>query len=152
MALMLLAMAAGAGCGGSGAEAGGAPAIGKAEFVAKATRICKQNRKRFLTAALRAEQRAHLRTAADRARFEAENVERRLAPRLDTEIREIRALGAPSGDEGKVEAILSALQEVADFAAEDPKGFYEAQFKFHHPYRKVFKLADEYGIPACGNA
>ncbi len=68
-----------------------------------------------------------------------------LAPSLNQQAEEIDALGAPEGDEKKVEAILVSLEKAADEIEEDPASVFEGKV-----LDKPNKLAEDYGFKVCG--
>ena len=71
-----------------------------------------------------------------------------LVPNLEQEIKEIRALGAPSGDEERIEEIFTAWEEGIEVAANDPEAV-------KHSSEAIFgvgsRLAKEYGLEVCGS-
>jgi hypothetical protein len=71
-----------------------------------------------------------------------------VAPGIEAMIGQIRALGPPPGDSPQIEALLTALHEVAEHAKAEPKEFMEEGFS---AYEESKRLASEYGIEACGN-
>ena len=119
----------------------------KAEFVAMANALCEKQRKQSqakLSEIFKgsqeteqpSSQQAGMRQIADEA----------VAPAMEAEAEELRALGAPSGDEEQVEAIATALESVAAEAREDPKAFVMNP----NAMKKSEAAADAYGIGACG--
>jgi hypothetical protein len=119
-----LIVAALAGCGGSGdtagtsgdssggstgVEAGARPSPTKAEFIAKAGAICARQLPSLL-APIGDYLKRHTRSKQAEAQLITAAVKRAVVPRLRTELAEIRALGAPAGDEVEVEAFLQALR------------------------------------------
>ena len=54
---------------------------------------------------------------------------------------ELKALGAPEGDEEQVEAIVAALEDGSERVAEDPSAAFEDE-----PLKEAGELADEYGF------
>ena len=64
---------------------------------------------------------------------------------FDRQVEEIRELGAPEGDEEKVEAILTALEDGAAEIEDDPSQALEGD-----PLKEARELADEYGFKVCG--
>ena len=71
-----------------------------------------------------------------------------VAPAIQRQAEEIDALGAPSGDEEEVEAIVEALEAGAEEAEEDPGTIVEG--KTSGPFAEANKLAGEYGFKVCG--
>jgi hypothetical protein len=74
-----------------------------------------------------------------------ELVETVLAPSFESQIDEIRDLGAPKGDEAEVGAILTAMSDVIEDAKERPKDFARSG----EPFAKAARLAQSYGLEAC---
>ena len=65
-----------------------------------------------------------------------------LVPTVRKQLSEIRALGIPSGDEGEVEGILSAVEEALEEAEKNPAILAEEEAA---AFKKVNKLSREYG-------
>jgi hypothetical protein len=70
-----------------------------------------------------------------------------IVPSVQKEIKEIKALGVPSCDEEKVEAMVGALEEGVETAEDDPqavvKGSSDVIFGI------ASRIAGEYGITGC---
>jgi hypothetical protein len=135
LALALLA----AGCGGGdGDDASAETAITKAEFVKQGNAICQKATEKFsrqaeaLLEELGADESPGDRPATD------------LVSLLETEADEIRALGAPAGDEAEVDAILSGIEQTAD-SLESGEGSGDGT----SAYAQAEKPADAYGLDAC---
>lgn len=69
-----------------------------------------------------------------------------LIPTRQQQVEELRALGAPSGDEDDVEAILEAYEEGIEKAEEDPRAAVTSTFGV---FVKATELAEEYGLENC---
>ncbi len=132
---------------GSSANSDSGPTISKAAFVKKVDAVCSGGNKRMEVAF------AHFLEAnknikhPSKADFEA-LVGKVLVPNLKREIKEIRAIGAPSGDEDKVGEILTALEEGLETAESNPQAAVnssEAVFGISS------RLAKEYGLEVCGS-
>lgn len=147
MAVAALAVVVVASCGSSG-EAGSS-GISKAAFIRKANAICEVTQNKLLYKGIRVLRKL------SRGRTKEETgdifVPKWFFPIVEDEIEDVRALGAPSGDEAKIDAILDELQRVLDEDKANPKKFQEEQGEFSLPYRKVERLSKEYGIDACGH-
>jgi hypothetical protein len=76
-----------------------------------------------------------------------EAAEEILIPKIRQELDGIRALGAPSGEEAEVEAILAAAEEGLEKGEEDPGAMIE---EGEGPFAKANKLSREYGLVKCG--
>lgn len=71
-----------------------------------------------------------------------------IVPGIEEQAEEIGALGAPSGEEDEVEAIVSAVQSAAEEAGEDPSLIIKAEGA--GPFKEANKLATDYGFKVCG--
>jgi hypothetical protein len=145
-AVMALAVVA-AGCGSSSDDDSteGAVALTKAEFIKQGDQICKQAGE---------DSQAEAEEFADENDFELEKaskeqleeaIDQVLVPVLNNQVEEIKALGAPEGDEDQVEAILVALEDGSDEVAADPSRAFEAD-----PLKQAKRLAQGYGFKVCG--
>lgn len=133
LAFLLLAP----GCGG------GEGSIAKAEFLHEGNAICRAT--------------IHTLTEEGRETFsEAEFKHTDVAgipfvlgtyvPEFQAEVRKLRALGAPSGDEARVEAILRAIEGIVAEARQEPgRIVHEVVNRYEKPQR----LATSYGLDEC---
>jgi hypothetical protein len=73
-----------------------------------------------------------------------------LIPGVEAHVQQIRALGAPSGDEQQVEQLLAAMQEGVKTAEDESslKDFIQFTRFFHH----FDQLAEKYGVGGCSFA
>jgi hypothetical protein len=69
-------------------------------------------------------------------------------PPLEKEVQKLKALGAPSGDEAKVEAILAALGEAVEAGKENPQSLLVAE---QTPFNRANALAKAYGLRICAS-
>jgi hypothetical protein len=69
-----------------------------------------------------------------------------LLPSVSGQIEEIRALGAPSGEEEEVSEILDTVEEEIEEGEAEPAGLFESG----EPFAEGNKLAREYGFKVCG--
>ena len=140
-----------AACGG---DDNGTTAISKAEFVNKATAICITGNGhigRVVEAVLKAQAaeasrkgKAHPSpTNAEIAKLGKETV----IPTKQRELDQIRALGAPSGQEDKIKALLDEQQSELDKGKDDPSLLTSEKAD---PFKKANKLANDYGLKECG--
>jgi hypothetical protein len=136
------------GCGGGDSEDEDfapvvAEPLSKVEFLRQADEICFSSETRIEAAAddLLGEQ-----GGPDPA--EVERIALSVAvPALEAEVRAIRALGAPEGDEAEVEAILEATERgIAEIEA-DPRGLADGP---PPGLREAQRLAERYGSSQCG--
>jgi len=136
--------------GESGGASGKSPApsggLSKAEFVKRANAICEKRKKQSL-AKMGAYVKQHKRgTGGTNAALIVEAVKAVFLPGVETQVKEIRALGAPPGDEAEVEDFLTALEEGVAGASE-ASGSPSAAFG--KSFARSAKLAREYGIDGC---
>jgi hypothetical protein len=145
-AVVLVLAAAAVGCGG-GSDESSASSISKVAFIKKTDAVCTHGNSRMEVAfAHFLEANKNVKKPSD-ADYEA-LVGKVLVPNVKREIKEIRAFGAPSGDEDRVDAILEALEEGIEVAERDPKAVVsssEAVFGISS------RLAKEYGLEVCGS-
>lgn len=67
-------------------------------------------------------------------------------PPIVTEAEELRELGAPSGDEETIEAIIKGIEEATVKTEADPASVIKLA---GNPYNAVGKMAGKYGFKAC---
>jgi len=70
-----------------------------------------------------------------------------LIPSIRQELDDIRALGAPQGEEAEIEAILAAAEKALKKGEEDPGAMIE---EGEGPFAEANKLAREFGLVKCG--
>lgn len=144
-AAMVIALVV-AGCGGSGDSSTATDSISKAAFIKKVDAVCKHGTRRM--------QRAVLKTLKQGKGIKRPSTDQSvklvgvvILPSVRQEIKEIKALGVPSGDEEKVDAMVGALEEGVETAEDDPeavvKGSSDVIFGI------ASRIAGEYGITGC---
>ena len=145
---VLLAAAAFAGCGGDEDDPDEfaplvAEPVSKVEFLEQADAICHASEARIEAAAdeLVAGRRDPKPAAVERVALHV------VVPALEGEVKAIRALGAPAGDEDEVEAILSATERGVAAIERDPRGLLDG---VPAPLREAERLARRYGSRECG--
>jgi hypothetical protein len=145
---VLLATAALAGCGGDEDDPDEfAPLVAepasKVQFLRAADRICHASEARIEAAAdeLIAGRRDPKPAAVERVALHI------VVPALEGEVKAIRALGAPAGDEHDVEAILAATDRGIARIERDPRGLLDG---VPAPLREAERLARRYGSQECG--
>jgi hypothetical protein len=157
---VLTVLAAVSGCGGSGgdtsatADLGGSPP--KAVFIKQGDAICAKGRKEVQTkfaAFLKKEGPKGIgpgggESPAEIKAHEIELVETIGMPALRKQMRELRALGAPKGEEGKVEDYFEAAEEALEKGEEEPQLLFS---KVQQTFAKADKIAHELGFEVCGN-
>jgi hypothetical protein len=139
-----------AGCGG-GDDSSSSSSISKEEFIAKADAICKKSNEQ-----MEAEIFKYLRQNRVKGSLRKPSVEDNekfivavLIPNLEREIKELKALGVPSGDEEKIDAMISALEEGLETAKNEPETV--AAGSSDIVFGIASRLAGEYGLETCGS-
>jgi len=126
-----------AGCGGSSDEA-----LTKAEFVKQGNAICTQARKAREKAVFGLIQNANPNGNQKALREEAAD---KAIPYYEEAAEQLADLGAPEGDEAKIEAIVTGMEEAAARVNANP----QSAFTGSTPFRKANEAAESYGLEAC---
>lgn len=138
-----------AGCGGSSDSSSEvtASSLSKAQFIKQADAACKKGEEEVQSdfKAFASENENLANPTEDQF---SELIETVLVANVEQELEDIRALGAPSGDEEKVEAILAAREEGVEEAEAQPKRAVESSLA---GFEKANGLAKAYGLEACSN-
>jgi len=152
LAAVVLAVAV-AGCGGGGSSSStiSTGTLSKEAFIKKADAICAKGseelQKGFANYLRKNKKSIIALRHPSKADYEG-LIEGVLIPNLEKEIEEIRALGAPSGDEERIEGFLTALEEGIEVAEDNPDAV-------KHSSEAIFgvgsRLAKEYGLEVCGS-
>jgi hypothetical protein len=141
VALALAAALVVAGCGSSDSS------ISKAEFIKKADAACKKGEEEVqkdFGAFAKKHENVKKPTGADYA----ELVDVVLVENVENEVADLRALGAPEGDEKEVEAMLKAREDSIEKAQANPKAVVRGNEDI---FGEASKLAKAYGLKECGN-
>ena len=142
--LALVALAAiVAGCGSDDSET--TETLTKAEFIEQGDAICKKaNEQSEAEAEEFAEENDFtLEKASDEQLEEA--VAEVLVPSLNGQVEELDGLGAPEGDEERVEEIIVSLEGAADEIEDDPGAVFDGEVLI-----EPSELAEDYGFEVCG--
>jgi hypothetical protein len=132
-----------AGCGGGGGDT--TEALTKAEFIKQGDAICKKGN---------AASEAEVEKFAKENGFELEKpsksqaeevVTEVLVPNLQRQAEELDALGAPKGDEAKVDALIASLEEATAEFEKEPASFFKET-----ALAKPIRLENAYGFKVCG--
>jgi hypothetical protein len=150
-AVALALIAAGCGGGGDTSSTISTGALSKEAFIKKADAICatgnEELQKGFATYLKKNKKSIIALRHPSKADYQGLIIDV-LVPNLEKEIKGIRALGAPSGDEEQIEGFLTALEEGIEVAEDDPKAV-------THSSEAIFgigsRLAKEYGLEVCGS-
>jgi hypothetical protein len=126
-----------AGCGDSGDDSSTSN-ITKAEFIAKADAICKQGNQEIESAA-KQQFGGGRPSGPEVSQFITEQV----IPNTQSQVDQIRALGAPSGDEDQINKMLDTVE--ADVEKAKAAGDINDQ-----TFAEGNALARQYGLKVCG--
>ena len=117
--------------------------LSKVEFLREADRICFASESRIEAAADD--------LVAGPGRPDPAEVERVaisiVVPALESEVRAIRAIGAPEGDAREIESILNATEDGIAAIEADPRGLLDG---VPADLRRAERLAGAYGSQQCG--
>lgn len=132
-----------AGCGGDDDDQGaGSPPLSKEEYIAQGDAICTAGDEELVAEA--EERFGSAEEAPPRAEQEA-FISEIVAPGFEQQLEELRELSPPEEDQEQIDALLAALEELADAAANDPGAVIDGEFT------EASRLAREYGFTACGS-
>jgi hypothetical protein len=136
-----------AGCG-NGDNDNSTASLSKAQFVKQGNAICRKGNAKLESdfEEFAAERNLPEGRKPSNAVLE-EITETILVPGITSQLEEIRALGAPEGDEGEVDEIFTGVEEAVEQAEEDPLFFAENESP---KLKAVNKQAREYGLTVCG--
>jgi hypothetical protein len=136
-----------AGCGG-GNDTTTTASLTKAEFLKQGNQICDEGNKEInagFEEFLKKNNLSHRQKPTQAQREEvAETV---ILPGVAKQVEGVKALGAPSGEEEKVDAIIEGAEEAIEEAEEDPAAFVNEEGG--DPFKEVDKLTSEYGLTSC---
>jgi FtsZ-interacting cell division protein ZipA len=136
-----------AGCGGSSDDE--TSSLTKTQFIAQADAICKKGNTEIESEVESFAEKNGIEENEEPSKAQqAEVSETILAPNIENQAEEIRALEAPSGDEDEVSAMLDSLEEGVEEVEANPQAPFES--KQPNPFGAANKLAGEYGLRVCG--
>lgn len=146
LAVLVALAALVAGCGGGDDTTDSETVtLTKTEFIKQGDAICKEaNEDNEAEAEEYAEENGFTLEKASKDQIE-EAVAAVLVPSLEKQADELKALGAPEGDEDEVEAIIVALEDATGEIEDDPSSIFTGK-----SLDKPNKLAGAYGFKVCG--
>lgn len=130
--------------GGGKQAGGGSSSLSKEEFIAKAGAICTREKTKGLEE-MGEYVKQHPATGKAKLEEIGEALQTVFLPAVQRQVDQIRALGAPAGDEDEVEAILDALEEAVQEAGQGTP----SNGSFAKAFASSASLAREYGLAAC---
>jgi hypothetical protein len=145
LAALVVLAAIVAGCGGDDDSDTSSDSLTKAEFVKQGDAICeKANEESEAEAEKFAKENDFKLERPTKEQLE-EAVSEILVPNFKRQVDDLKALGAPEGDEEQVEEIISSLETTADEIEGDPSLVFEEQI-----LKEPAQLAEDYGFKVCG--
>lgn len=131
------------GCGGGGEPTG---TLSKAAFLEKADAICTQGTKEMNRLDIEAWKKygSDLRSPTT---AELNKVALALLPAREKELRHLRALGLPEGDEEYVEAMFTAWERGIEIGRKDPARLQAAGPDF--AFSESYEMGMDYGLDKC---
>jgi hypothetical protein len=136
-----------AGCGGGSDSSSDSSSITKAQFIKQADAICAKGNKEDEAEFEKFEKENGLSEKKEPTKAQQEEATSEIVvPSVQKQIEEIDALGAPKGDEKKIEALVASVEEGVEEIEADPASLTEGK----NPLAKGSKLAREYGLKTCG--
>ena len=135
------------GCGSSSDET--TASITKAEFLKQGNAICKAGNEEINEGFENFGKEHNLKPNKEPSEAQFEELsETVLVPSVSTQIKEVRALGAPEGEEGEVDEFLTHAEEALEELEGEP-ALIAAEGK-EEPFYLVNKEAATLGLTACG--
>lgn len=134
-----LIAAVAAGCGSSGNNSTSTAALSKAAYLAKGNAICKAGQQKQNAAQQALGQNP---TQAQLTAY----VTGTAIPNIQTQIDQVKALGAPSGDEGTVSNFIGLAQADLNKVKSDPTILFAGK---SDPFTDFAAAAHPYGLTAC---
>jgi len=138
-----------AGCGSSSDDSTDTVVVlTKTEFIKRGDAICKKGSEQIQEEADAFAKENGIDTNKPTKEEQEEVISGVLGPALQTQADEISALGAPDGEEEKVEAIVAALESGAQELEDDPASLVGANGT--GSLDKATELAGKFGFQECG--
>ncbi len=136
-----------AGCGGND-DSDNTASLTKAQFLKQGNAICAAGNKEIEEEFEAFNEDGHLDENQEPSDAEAEEIANTiLIPSVSKQIDELRELGAPEGEEEKVDEILDAAEEALEEVEDDPESVVT---EGNGPFTDVNKMTREYGLTTCG--
>lgn len=142
IALLLLA-----GCGSAGGGTESTSSLTKAEFLKKGNAICAKGGEE-INRAYEEFSRKHVAGGKTPSKALLDEAAAEIVlPVREREVRMLRVLGAPSGQEQRVDAMLAAWEEGIERGEEDPNSLRKAGPEY--AFYKSYSMGIDYGLTKC---
>ena len=137
-----------AGCGGGDDTTSTTASLTKAEFLKQGNQICDEGNKEINAGFEEFLKKNNISQHQKPSEAQMEEVaETVVIPGIAKQVEGVSELGAPSGEEEKVDAIIEAAEGGLDQAEEDPAAFVSEDGG--DPFKEADKLSSAYGLTAC---
>ncbi len=136
-----------AGCGGGDDSGSSASSISREEFIVKADAVCKKGTERLQNAItkLLKDQPNITKVSTDEQEKIVTTV---MVPSVSREVKELRALGVPDGDDERVDAMITALEEGVEIAEQNPEVVTKSSDAI---FGIASRIGGEYGLTVCAS-
>src|SRR2546423_10101304 len=124
-----------------------AAALTKSEFLKKGNAICKKGNQEINKVANQTFSKKKYPNGPPPKSVQVKFATDTVIPSVQSQINGIKALGAPKGDEAKVNAIVTSAQAALDKAKKDPAILLQ---NGPGPFKATNKLTNAYGLKTCG--
>lgn len=137
-----------AGCGGGDDSTDSTSSLTKAQFLKQGNAICEKGNDEVEEGVAKFAKEHNFSGGNQPTKAElTEAAEEILIPSVDKQLEGLRDLGAPAGEEEKVDEILSAAEKALEEGEEDPASL---TAESTGPFTEVNKMASDYGLTTCG--
>ena len=136
-----------AACGSSNNSTSTTAALTKPQFLKQGNAICKKGNQQINQTANQTFTKKKYPNGPPPKSVQTKFATDTVIPNIQTQIDGVKALGAPTGDEAKVKAIVVSAQAALDKAKADPTILFKNSTD---PFAKSNKLTNAYGLTACG--
>lgn len=123
--------------------------ISKQEFIEKADEICSKESEEFLPLILNYIAKHENEKGRTQGEITQDGVEKLIVPKFQSQIDQIKELGAPEGDEKEIEAFLRAMQ-TATWNLEK-RNELNLSTDIDREFATAGELAIDYGLQSCAN-
>lgn len=137
-----------AGCGSSSSTSTTA-ALTKSQFLKQGNAICNKGNQQINKVAHQTFTKKKYPNGPPPKSVQTKFVTDTVIPSVQSQIDGIKALGAPTGDEAQVKAIVDSAQSALDKAKADPTLMLQNNSK-NDPFAEANQLTKSYGLTACG--
>jgi hypothetical protein len=151
IATLLLATGCGGGDDATAGDGTVTKPLTKAAFIKKADSLCAKTREvRFNEAVAYRKSHEKELEALKPVPAEEQIIRAITLPSVEKELEELKALGAPKGQEKKIDTIMSAIAKGIKGAEKNPYAV-ELEVPLENPFREADELLRAYGFEECRN-